>query len=280
MAGATIAQTDMEKLQATYDLQAEQLKQALDRNLISQEAYTAAWQKIQLEQYNGELDLVIRNFDAKQQLREKEIQAEAAKYADMLVQQKDFLGQQRFTYEEAKQIALDKARFEKKTDLEKTQYAIQQGADMFNALGAQNKKAFEIAKAFNIANAIMNTYLAATKALAQGGIFGFIGMAAAIAAGFAQVAQIRAQTYSGRALGGPVVGGQTYMVGEKGPETFTPTTTGTITPNDKLANGTTNVTFNIVANDTRGFDQLLMERRPLITKIIADAQLERGRRQI
>ena len=281
LAGAGIAMTDMEKLQATYDLQSEQLKQALDRNLISQEAYTAAWQKIQLEQYNGELDLVIRNFDAKQQLREKEIQAEASKYADMLVQQKDFLGQQRFTYEEAKQIALDRARFEKKTDLEKTAFAIQQGADMFNALGAQNKKAFEIAKAFNIANAIMNTYLAATKALAQGGIFGFIGMAAAIAAGFAQVAAIRSQTFSGRALGGPMVGGQGYLVGEKGPEIFTPSTAGTMTPNDKLGvGGATNITFNIVANDTKGFDQLLVERRPLITKIIRDAQLEQGRRSL
>ena len=199
----------------------------------------------------------------------------------MLVQQKDFLGQQRFTYEEAKQIALDRARFEKKTDLEKTAFAIQQGADMFNALGAQNKKAFEIAKAFNIANAIMNTYLAATKALAQGGIFGFIGMAAAIAAGFAQVAAIRSQTFSGRALGGPMVGGQGYLVGEKGPEIFTPSTAGTMTPNDKLGvGGATNITFNIVANDTKGFDQLLVERRPLITKIIRDAQLEQGRRSL
>jgi hypothetical protein len=142
------------------------------------------------------------------------------------------------------------------------------------------KKAFEVAKAFNIANAIMNTYLAATKALAQGGIFGFIGMAAAIAAGFAQVAAIRSQTYSGRALGGPMVGGQGYLVGEKGPEIFTPSTAGTMTPNDKLGGGVSNVTFNIVANDTRGFDQLLMERRPLITKIIRDAQLEQGRRTI
>jgi hypothetical protein len=76
-----------------------------------------------------------------------------------------------------------------------------------------------------------------------------------------------------------MVGGQGYLVGEKGPEIFTPTTAGTMTPNDKLGGGETNVTFNIVANDTRGFDQLLLERRPLITKIIRDAQLEQGRRQ-
>jgi hypothetical protein len=70
------------------------------------------------------------------------------------------------------------------------------------------------------------------------------------------------------------------MVGEKGVETFRPSTAGTIIPNDQIGGGATNVTFNIVANDTRGFDQLLLERRPLITKIIRDAQLEQGRRQI
>jgi len=171
--------------------------------------------------------------------------------------------------------------FEKKSEQEKTQFVIQQGADAFNALGAHNKKAFEVAKAFNIANAIMNTYLGASQALKMyPPPFSFIAAAAQVAFGLAQVAQIRSQSYSGRALGGPVVGGQTYMVGERGPETFTPTTAGTITPNNQLGGGTTNITFNIVANDTKGFDQLLVERRPLITKIIRDAQLEQGRRQI
>ena len=280
LAGAALAQTDMEKLQATYDTQSDLLKQALDKNYITQESYQAALNNLQLAQYNGELDLVIRNFDLKEELRQKEINAEAAKYASLLVQQKDFMGQQLFTNAEAKQIALDRANFEKKTDLQKTQFAIQAGADMFNALGAQNKKAFEVAKAFNIANAIMSTFAGAAKALEMyPPPFSFIAAAAQVAFGLAQVAQIRAQTYSGKALGGPMVGGQGYLVGEKGPEIFTPSTAGTMTPNDQLGGGATNVTFNIVANDTRGFDQLLLERRPLITKIIRDANLEQGRRQ-
>jgi hypothetical protein len=287
LAGAAIAQTPMETIQANYNRQKQLLDDAVEykidangKTLINEDAYMQALDKLQRERHIAMLDLDIAAFDAKAALKEKEIQAEASKYAEMLIMQKDFLGQQRFTAEEAKAIALEKVRYEEQSDLKRTASAIQSGADMFNALGAQNKKAFEVAKAFNIANAIMNTYLAATKALAQGGIFGFIGMAAAIAAGFAQVAAIRSQTYSGRALGGPMVGGQGYLVGEKGPEIFTPSTAGTMTPNDKLGGGATNVTFNIVANDTRGFDQLLMERRPLITKIIADAQLERGRRTI
>jgi hypothetical protein len=126
----------------------------------------------------------------------------------------------------------------------------------------------------------MNTYMAATKALATyPPPFNFIAAAAAVAMGLAQVAQIRSQTYSGRALGGPVMGGQTYMVGENGPELFTPAQSGSITRNDQLGgSGDMNVNFTIIANDTAGFDQLLTSRRGLITQILADAQLERGRR--
>ena len=40
-----------------------------------------------------------------------------------------------------------------------------------------------------------------------------------------------------RASGGPVSSGQTYLVGEKGPELFTPRGSGTITPNHALGKG-------------------------------------------
>ncbi|MDQ0035933.1 lambda family phage tail tape measure protein [Variovorax boronicumulans] len=52
-----------------------------------------------------------------------------------------------------------------------------------------------------------------------------------------------------RAAGGPVGGGQTYLVGERGPELFTPNTTGKIIPNHELASGagggTTNNYFTV-----------------------------------
>jgi SLT domain-containing protein len=96
----------------------------------------------------------------------------------------------------------------------------------------------------------------------------------------AQVAAIRSQSYSGRALGGGVMGGGSYIVGERGPELFTPNTNGSITNNQDLMRGGSGATvnFTIVANDTRGFDELLTQRRGLITQIISDAQLEKGRR--
>jgi len=42
----------------------------------------------------------------------------------------------------------------------------------------------------------------------------------------------------GRAAGGPVMGGTSYLVGEKGPEIFTPSGNGLITPNNKLGSST------------------------------------------
>jgi hypothetical protein len=187
-----------------------------------------------------------------------------------------------FNAQESKQIAAERSTFEQKTEAQKAQFVIQQGADMFSALGAHNKKAFEAAKAFNIANAIMNTYMGATKALATyPPPFNFIAAAAVIGMGLAQVATIRNQQYSGRQLGGPVMGGTTYMVGENGPELFTPNTTGSITRNGDLGGGgDVQVNFTIVANDTQGFDQLLTSRQGVIKQIISDAMLERGQRSM
>jgi hypothetical protein len=49
----------------------------------------------------------------------------------------------------------------------------------------------------------------------------------------------------GRAMGGPVSAGTTYLVGENGPELFTSSTAGTIIPNQGGAGGNT---FNITVN--------------------------------
>jgi len=50
-----------------------------------------------------------------------------------------------------------------------------------------------------------------------------------------------------RASGGPVSGGSSYIVGERGPEIFTPASSGMITANG--AGGTTNVTVNVSGAD-------------------------------
>jgi tape measure domain-containing protein len=142
------------------------------------------------------------------------------------------------------------------------------------ALAQNNKRAFQINKAYKTAEAIMNTAQGVTKALATGNFIlaGIIG-----AMGFAQVATIQSQQYSGRALGGRVQAGSTYMVGEGGkPEMFVPDQSGTIIPNSKLG-GQTNIYLTVNANDTQGFDDLLVKRRSVIVNVINDALNSQGR---
>lgn len=51
-----------------------------------------------------------------------------------------------------------------------------------------------------------------------------------------------------RAAGGPVMANTSYVVGERGPELFTPSSAGTITPNDSLAGGGARVQINVQNN--------------------------------
>ena len=65
-----------------------------------------------------------------------------------------------------------------------------------------------------------------------------------------------------RANGGPVSSGQTYMVGERGPELFVPGRSGTIVASNKMGGGNTNVVVNVdakgssVEGDEQGANQL------------------------
>jgi hypothetical protein len=53
----------------------------------------------------------------------------------------------------------------------------------------------------------------------------------------------RLEGITARANGGPVMSGTTYLVGEQGPELFTPSTSGNITPNHAMGGGgTINIT--------------------------------------
>jgi hypothetical protein len=94
-----------------------------------------------------------------------------------------------------------------------------------------------------------------------------------------------------RATGGPTAGNMPYLVGERGPELFVPSSNGNIIPNDKLnmgegssygmsSPGNMNVTFNINTVDARGFDQLLTTRQDLIVGMINRALTERGKRSL
>ena len=69
--------------------------------------------------------------------------------------------------------------------------------------------------------------------------------------------------YTARATGGPVMGGSTYLVGERGPEIFTTRNSGTIVPNHQISRTTNNTqSVNIerlVVQDWRDTQRQLQE---------------------
>ena len=82
-----------------------------------------------------------------------------------------------------------------------------------------------------------------------------------------------------KASGGAVRKGQPYMVGEQGAELFIPNETGQITQSARGGgnSGAVNVNFHINAVNAAGIDQLLIERRGTISRIINESVNERGR---
>lgn len=149
-------------------------------------------------------------------------------------------------------------------------------AGMAAAVSDQGQAFFEFSKALNVAQAIMNTYQAATKAFAQGGVFGIATGSLMIALGLAQVNKIKSTTFtpSKREVGGPVTKGRPYLVGERGPEMFVPKSAGDVQANS----GATNVNIQINAVDTEGFDELLFARRAVIVSVINQAMHRQGKR--
>ena len=113
---------------------------------------------------------------------------------------------------------------------------IEQGAEEGSALA---KAAFVANKAITIAQMVVNTEKAATDALAYGLQAGPAISAAIRGLGYASIGIVAGQTIaglSGRAQGGQVRAGQSYVVGENGREVITMGNMGgNVTPNHKLA---------------------------------------------
>jgi len=61
------------------------------------------------------------------------------------------------------------------------------------------------------------------------------------------------------AAGGPVTGGQPYLVGERGPELFVPGSNGNITPNNAMAGNTYQINVTAGVGDPRAIGQQIVE---------------------
>tara|TARA_A200000113_G_scaffold67355_1_gene58580 strand:+ start:309 stop:2342 length:2034 start_codon:yes stop_codon:yes gene_type:complete len=172
----------------------------------------------------------------------------------------------------ASEIDLEKMSGKDKIDLAK-----KVGREGLDQLAQSNKKAFQLNKAFRMAEAIMDTAGAVAKVLPN------IPLAIAIGAfGAIQIASIASSKYQGRRLGGRVNQGQPYMVGEAGAELIVPDRPSNVVPNNKLGGMSQPVTvnFNINTVDARGFNELLVNSRGTLVNIINSAMNEKGKMAI
>lgn len=79
-------------------------------------------------------------------------------------------------------------------------------------MNSESRKMFEIGKAAAIANSLISTYEGITASLKLGFPVGLIGAAAIGAAGFAQIANIRSQSFGGGGAGAVATGSNTAAV--------------------------------------------------------------------
>jgi len=196
--------------------------------------------------------------------------------------------------EKAQQLRDDEIR--KETELMEAKKAIgnetiQSAKGVFASLSdgmdkgsAAQKAMFAIEKALAIASIIMNTQKAGIAAAANdaalGGFLGFMASKTAVeAVGYASAGVVAGQTLASFEGGGFTGNGIRAggMDGKGGKLAM-------LHPNEKVTDLTmggeassVNVTFNIQANDTKGFDQLLASRRGTIVGLINQAMNNRGK---
>jgi TP901 family phage tail tape measure protein len=108
------------------------------------------------------------------------------------------------------------------------------------------KGLFALSKAFAIADATVKIAQGIAGAAALPFPANIPAMASVVAATTSIISSIQAvqlEFGGGKAAGGPVASGKTFLVGEKGPELFSPGSAGNITPNSALG-GEVKVTVN------------------------------------
>ncbi len=126
-----------------------------------------------------------------------------------------------------------------------------------------------------VQNSVMKPLAQATSGLSLSGIFSSAG-----------------NFLSGlfKADGGPVTGGQPYIVGEQGPEWFVPNGAGAIIPNGKSPSGASaaggsastaqtpiNINFSVSAMDARSFQSAMVQNKAVVVGIVNQALNMRGR---
>jgi len=187
-------------------------------------------------------------------------QAEFTRYADQLdmidsfnisAGEKEALREESFRQHQERMIAIASDGQGAKLLEQEQADTLSSSASFFGNLAAIAQKGgkdqFEAYKTLASAQAAISAVSAVVSTLGDPTVPSFLKIPLAVTIGAlaaVQVAQIQAQTYDGaRAMGGSVTGGNSYLVGENGPEVVTMGGSGVVTPSSVNNNGgATNVT--------------------------------------
>lgn len=162
-----------------------------------------------------------------------------------------------------------------------------QSIGFLNLVAGKNKAVGKLIivaqKGLAIAQATISTEVAAVKALELGPVYGPPAAATMRALGAVSIALIAGtgivQLAGKREQDGPVSQNLPYLVGERGPEIFTPNSSGNIISNKNIENigGPTNI-INVSVNtiDSESFDDRLGRSAYKIWNIIMDQMNEEG----
>ena len=165
--------------------------------------------------------------------------------------------EERVTQEQ--ELARKKAEAEKKLTKQVAESTISTIQGMSATLASESRELFNLNKAASIAMVYINAAEAASKAFAQLGVFGPIAAGTIYALAIANIGKIASQNYPERQAGGDVRPGETYLVGERGPELLTMGQYGgNVTPNRNLGQG---VMINIYDGTGRKIDQAMSDLR-------------------
>ncbi|MFW8589815.1 hypothetical protein ACOI22_03335 [Glaciecola sp. 2405UD65-10] len=272
-------------------------KQALAAKLKAEQDAGATTLDALNNQLGTENEKIISQWESRNELIEglvlSEAEIQSQGYATLLDLQQDYLekssalaADQMFDVEEKKrQQTQNMINAELQASQSMQQSLMNNAAALAGSIATMSeegskaqKVAFVAQQAIALASTFISTEMAAIAALAPppiglGPVAGAPYSVAIRAMGYTSMGLIAAQTIAGaREMGGPVSGGKTYLVGEKGPELFTPGATGQITSNDNLqksigSNASPTVHLNLSVNSRRPndiMDEINSIKKPMV----------------
>lgn len=182
-------------------------------------------------------------------------QGEIAAHEDALRQLQNILAQKQNITEEAQLATLEAIQAYnaklKELQMQQAVIIVESAQSMFDQLastteqfaGKQSgayKAMFAASKAFAVAESVVKIQQGIASALSLGWPMGLVAAASVVAQAANIVSTIKSVQleFGGeKAMGGPVTPGKAFLVGEQGPELFTPGQAGNITPNEMLGGG-------------------------------------------